>query len=227
MMGLKHPIGQRISFWNQPVRIIGVVHDFHFQSLHDPIRPLLLRFAAQGEVGTALVRVEAAKTRAVLDGLGKLWRTMNPKFPFVYQFSDLEYAKLYKSEGVVGVLSTVFALLAIVISCLGLLGLSMFTVEQRTKEIGIRKVLGARATRLYARLSLELLGLVGIAFLIAAPLGWFFMQHWLAGYAYQTPLGVGVFLWSAAMTLITALATVSYQSWKAANGNPVDALRSE
>ena len=152
---------------------------------------------------------------------------MNPKFPFVYQFSDLEYAKLYKSEGVVGVLSTVFALLAIVISCLGLLGLSMFTVEQRTKEIGIRKVLGARATRLYARLSLELLGLVGIAFLIAAPLGWFFMQHWLAGYAYQTPLGVGVFLWSAAMTLITALATVSYQSWKAANGNPVDALRSE
>jgi hypothetical protein len=227
MMGLKHPVGQTISFWGQKGRIIGVLHDFHFQSLHDQIHPLLLRLAGPGEVGTALVRIRPGETRAVLDGLTRLCREMNPKFPFTYQFSDLEYARLYKSEEIIGGLSKVFALLAIVISCLGLLGLSMFTLEQRKKELGIRKVLGANSMRLYTVLSAEFLGLIGIAFLIAGPLAWYLMQRWLAGYAYRAPVGVGIFLLSGAAALLTALATVSYQSWKAANGNPVKALRSE
>jgi ABC-type antimicrobial peptide transport system permease subunit len=178
-------------------------------------------------MGLLLVRVRSGETRVALDGLAKLCKEMNPKFPFVYQFSDEEFAKLYKSDQVIGTLSTVFAFLAIVISCLGLLGLSFFSVEQRNKEIGIRKVLGAGVGRLFVLLSAEFLVLIGIAFVIATPLAWWAMDRWLGGYAYRAPIGAGIFVVSGVAALGTALATVSFQTWRAASRNPVKSLRTE
>jgi putative ABC transport system permease protein len=227
MMGMKQAVGQRISFWNHWGTIIGVVKDFHFQSLHDAIRPLIFRPGAAEEMGLLLVRIRPGETRAVLDGLAKVCKAMNPNFPFTYQFSDEEFTKLYKSDEVIGTLSTFFALLAIVISCLGLLGLSFFAIEQRTREIGIRKILGARVGGLFVLLSAEFLVLIGIAFLIATPLAWWVMRQWLKGYAYQAPIGWGIFALSGAAALVMALGTVSFQAWKAANGNPTRSLRTE
>ena len=225
MMGLKHPVGTRISFWAHWGTIVGVVRDFHFQSLHEPIRPLIFRPGSNEDMGTLAVRVRPQETRTALDGLAKLCKEMNPKFPFSYTFSDEEFARLYKADMLVGTLSGLFAILAIVISCLGLLGLSIFTVEQRTKEIGIRKVLGARAALLFVLLTREFLVLIGIAFVIATPLAWWVMDRWLSGYAYRAPIGVGIFAVSGVAALITALVTVGYQTWKAATANPVGALR--
>jgi len=227
MMGLKHPVGTRISFWGHWGSIIGVVRDFHFQSLHEPIKPLIFRPGAGEDMSMLAVRVRQGEMRAALDGLARLSKEMNPKFPFTYTFSDEEFSRLYKSDELIGTLSSVFAILAIVISCLGLLGLSIFTVEQRAKEIGIRKVLGARAGLLFVLLSREFLVLIGIAFLIATPLAWWGMDRWLSAYAYRTPIGAGIFLVSGVAALLTALATVGYQTWKAVNANPVGALRSE
>ncbi|HEV2480629.1 MAG TPA: ABC transporter permease [Puia sp.] len=227
LMGYKQPIGRRMSFWGRKGTIIGVVRDFHFQSFHDAIRPLILRPGLPDDLETMLVRVRPGETQAALDGLARLCKTMNPAFPFTFQWADLEYAKLYRSEQITGTLSTIFALLAIVISCLGLLGLSIFTVEQRTKEIGIRKVLGARAGLLFVLLSREFLLLIVIAFGIATPVAWWAMGRWLSGYVYQAPIGAGIFLVSGVAALVTALATVSYQTWRAVRANPVKALRSE
>lgn len=227
MMGMKEPVGKRISFWNHRGMIVGVVKDFHFQSLHDPIRPLIFRPGAGDDMGLLLVRIRGGETRQALDGLAKLCREMNPKFPFVYEFADQEFSKLYKSDEIIGTLSRAFAFLAIVISCLGLLGLSFFSIEQRTREIGIRKVLGARVELLFVLLSREFLVLIAVAFVIATPLAWWGMDHWLSAYAYRAPIGVGIFLFSGAAALLTALATVSYQTWRAASANPIKSLRTE
>lgn len=227
LMGYKQPVGRRMSFWGRKGTIVGVVRDFHFQSFHDAIRPLILWPGPPEDLGTMLIRVRPGETQTALDGLGRLCKTMNPAFPFTYQFADDEYAKLYRSEQITGTLSTIFALLAIVISCLGLLGLSIFTVEQRTKEIGIRKVLGARAGLLFVLLSREFLLLIGLAFVIATPVAWWAMDRWLSGYVYKAPIGAGIFLVAGVAAIVTALATVSYQTWKAVRANPVRALRSE
>lgn len=227
LMGYKQPVGRRMTFWGRKGTIVGVVRDFHVQSFHDAIHPIILRPGLNDDVWTMLVRVRPGQTQAALDGLARLCKTMNPAFPFTYQFADDEYAKLYRSEQITGTLSTIFAMLAIVISCLGLLGLSIFTVEQRTREIGIRKVLGARAVLLFVLLSREFLLLIMIAFGIAAPVAWWAMGRWLAGYVYQAPIGAGIFVAAGVAASVTALATVSYQTWKAVRASPVRALRSE
>ena len=174
-----------------------------------------------------LVLIKPGETHAVVDGLGKLCKEMNPEFPWSYTFSDEAFANVYKSDEITGTLSTLFASLAIVISCLGLLGLSFFSIEQRTKEIGIRKILGAQSGRLFVLLSTEFLVLIGIAFVLATPLAWWAMHRWLAGFAYQTPVSWGIFVLSGIAALVMALGTVSYQAWKAATGNPTRSLRSE
>jgi ABC-type antimicrobial peptide transport system permease subunit len=142
-IGYKNPVGSSLSFWDRKGSIIGVVKDFHFRSLHEVVKPLIIRLGEKEGYGNILVRTEAGKTTEALNSLRKLYRSLNPEFPFSYQFSDDQFQKLYKSEMVIGSLSTYFAALGIFISCLGLLGLVIFTSEQRTKEIGIRKVLGA------------------------------------------------------------------------------------
>lgn len=152
---------------------------------------------------------------------------MNPGFPFTYQFSDQEYTKLYKSEQVVSTLSNYFALLAIFISCLGLFGLATFTAAQRTKEIGVRKVLGATVPGIVAMLSGHFLKLVVIAMLLAFPAAWYFMDKWLQGFAYVIDIEWWMFALAGISTVIIALLTVSYQSIRAALMNPVKSLKIE
>jgi putative ABC transport system permease protein len=227
LTGYKDPVGKPIFRGKMQCQIVGVVKDFHFHSLHDKIQPLILGMGKNNWYSTIIVRTEAGKTKAAIDGLKKLCADLNPAFPFSYKFSDEEYAKLYKSDQVIGNLSVIFAGLAIFISCLGLLGLSIFTATQRVKEIGIRKVLGASVGSLFTLLSKEFLMLVALAFAIAAPLGWWAMDSWLDNFAYRTPIPWWVFGISGVLALLIALATVCMQAIKSAYANPVTSLRSE
>ncbi|HYC27255.1 MAG TPA: ABC transporter permease, partial [Chitinophagaceae bacterium] len=169
-MNMKDAVGQGLTFWGRKGTIIGVVKDFHFNSLHVPIQPLILHYGEGEPWGLILVRTRPGQTKPAIASLEKICHQLNPGFPFTYKFTDQEYSKLYKSEQVVGKLSTCFAFLAIFISCLGLLGLAIFTAEQRTKEIGIRKVLGASVQGIIVMLSKDFLKLVLIALIIASPL---------------------------------------------------------
>lgn len=209
------------------MHIVGVVKDFHFQSLHDKIMPLTLEPGRNEWFRTILVRTKPGQTTKALAGLRKLCKQLNPAFPFDYKFSDTEYAALYKSEGITGQLSVIFAILAIFISCLGLLGLSLFTAEQRVREIGIRKVLGASVGSLFGLLSKNFFRLVALAFFIGAPLGWWAMHQWLEGFAYRTDIpwwAVGV---AGGAVLAVTLLTVCWQTILAARTNPMKSLRSE
>jgi putative ABC transport system permease protein len=226
-IGYKDPIGKRLTFWQKKGMIIGVVKDFHFNSLRLPIEPLILRLNDKEQWGTALVKTGKGKTKEALASLSQLCKNLNAKFPFTYQFSDEEFKKLYKSEQVIDKLSNYFAFLAIFISCLGLLGLAMFTAEQRTKEMGIRKVLGASVSGLFALLSKEFLQLVIIALVIASPLAWWIMNNWLQDYNYRTDISWWVFAAAGILAILIALATVSFQAIKAALVNPVKSLRTE
>jgi ABC-type antimicrobial peptide transport system permease subunit len=226
-IGYKEPIGQPLRFWGKNGKIIGVVKDFHFNSMHEEIRPLILRAGENENYGSILVRTEPGKTREALASMEKLCKQLNPSFPFTYNFSDEEYQKLYQNEQVTGKLSNGFAFLAIFISCMGLLGLAMFTAEQRFKEIGIRKVLGASVSSLFALLSSEFLVLVVIALLIASPIAWYAAGKWLQGYAYRVPVQWWMFGLSGGIIILIALATVSFQAIKSALINPIKSLRSE
>jgi len=226
-MGLKNPVGQTITWGNHPGKVIGVLKDFHFNSLHEAIEPLIMRLDENWTWGTILVRIKAGKTKNALADLELLCKQINPKFPFTYQFSDLEYAKLYASENVVSKLANIFAFLAIFISCLGLFGLATFTAEQRTKEIGVRKVLGASSSNIAGLLSANFLKPVALALLIAFPISWYAMHNWLQGYAYKANISWWIFLLAGIVTIIIAFLTVSYQSIKSALVNPIKSLRTE
>lgn len=226
-IGYKDPIGQPITQWGKPGKIIGLIKDFHFNSMHEQIRPLIIRFGEQENYGSLLIRTEPGKTKQALASLETLCRQINPAFPFTYTFSDQEYQKLYQNEQIVTKLSNAFAFLAIFISCLGLLGLAMFTAEQRVKEIGIRKVLGASVGSLFSLLSSEFLILVIIALGIALPVSWYAMNSWLQGFAYRTSLQWWMFGLSGMIIILIATVTVSFQAVKAALVNPIRSLRSE
>ena len=226
-IGYKDPVGKRLTFWGKKGTIIGVVKDFHFNSLREPISPLIIRLGEKDKWGSVLVRTNPGRTKEALTSLESVYRAVNPKFPFTYQFSDLEYQKLYKSEETVQQLSTYFACLGIFISCLGLLGLAMFTAEQKTKEIGIRKVLGASMPSIVTLLSKEFLSFVMLAFLIASPLAWWAMHKWLQDYAYRVDIGWWVFAVAGILALLIALFTISFQAIRAAVANPAVSLKNE
>jgi putative ABC transport system permease protein len=226
-MGYANPIGQYLSLWGRKGKIVGLVKDFHLNSMHEPIIPLIIWLNKGESYGSLLIRTEPGKTKEALASLESLSKQMNPAFPFNYSFSDEEYQNLYKSEQIVGKLANAFAFLAIFISCLGLLGLAMFTAEQRIKEIGIRKVLGASVSSLFTLLSSEFLVLVIIALLIASPIAWYAMNKWLQGFAYHTQVQWWVFALSGGLILLIAMATVSFQAVRAALINPIKSLRSE
>ncbi|WP_295798794.1 ABC transporter permease [Mucilaginibacter sp.] len=226
-VGYTNPIGRDLTMWGKKGKIIGVLKDFHFNSLHDPIQPLIIRFGEEEKYGMVLLRTKPGQTKQALATAEKLCKELNPSFQFSYYFADAEYQKLYQNEQVVGKLSDAFAFLAIFISCLGLLGLAMFTAEQRIKEIGIRKVLGASVSSLFTLLSREFLILVLIALCIATPLAWLAMDKWLQGYSYRTTVDWWVFGLAGVVAIVIALVTVSFQSFKAALMNPVKSLRSE
>ena len=226
-IGFTDPVGKKITWGNREGTIVGVIKDFHFNSLHQAIDPLILRLDENWNWGTILVRVKAGETKQAITSLQNICRQLNPDFPFTYQFSDLEYARLYQSEQVVSQLANFFAFLAIFISCLGLFGLAMFTAEQRTKEIGIRKVLGASVSSILQLLSTDLFKLVLIAVLVASPVAWWAMNAWLNDYAYKITISWWMFLLAGGLVILITAFTISFQSIKAAIANPVKSLRTE
>lgn len=227
LIGYKDPVGKPLTQWGQKGRIVGVLKDFHFSSIHGPIVPLVLRNGENEDWGNVIVRTEGGKTEQALAGLEKVWKTINPKFPFAYSFADEDFDKLYRSEQTVSKLSAWFAFLGIFVSCLGLLGLTMFTVEQRTREIGIRKVLGASVTSLFTLLSRQFIILVLIALLIASPFAYWAMDNWLQSFAYKVGIEWWVFALAGVGMIAIAMLTVSFQSIRAVFMNPVKSLRSE
>jgi ABC-type antimicrobial peptide transport system permease subunit len=225
--GYKNPLGKPFTFWGKKGTIIGVLKDFHFNSVHAPINPLVVSLGENIDWGEALVRTKAGQTKQALASLEKVCKELNPKFPFTYKFSDEEYQNLYANEQVVDQLSNYFSILAIFISCLGLLGLVMFSAEQRTKEFGIRKVLGASPGILFSLLSREFLLLVLIALAIASPIAWLAMNKWLQDYQYRINITWSMFVIAGLFALVIALLTVSFQAIKSAVANPVKSLRTE
>lgn len=226
-VGYKDPIGRNFTLWHKSGKIVGIVKDFHFSSLHEPIHPLIIHYGEDDNYGQVVVRIKGSQTREALGNLEKLCHQLNPRFPFTYKFADDEYRELYKSESIVHNLANCFAGLAIFVCCLGLLGLAMFTAEQRTKEFGIPKVLGAKVTTLFTLLSKDFIMLVLIAFLVATPLAWWAMNEWLKNFAYHISLQWWVFALAGALAMAIALVTVSFQALKVAMANPVNSLRSE
>ena len=227
IIGYENPIGMPLTFWGTKGTIIGVVKDFHFNSLHVPINPMVLRLQKRATWGYALIRTMPEKTSLALAGLEALHKKLNPDFIFAHQFADEEYNMLYKSEQVVKQLSGYFAFLAIFISCLGLLGLIMFTAEQRTKEVGIRKVMGASISQIVTLLSKDFMKLVIVSTLIAGPVAYYIMIGWLQGFEYHIGIEWWMFALAALGAIVIALVTLSFQAIKAAMMNPVNSLRSE
>jgi putative ABC transport system permease protein len=226
-MGLKEPLGKWISAWQKKGHIIGILNDYHTHSLREPIKPLILDVKEYENFGVIIARSLPGKTRDALASLAKVYRSINPNYPFAYQFVDEEYKNLYSNELIISKLSILFASLAILISSLGLLGLVMFSAEQRTKEIGIRKVLGASSRAIFLLFSNEFLKLICIAFIIAAPISWYIMYSWLQDFAYRINISWWIFVAAGSTSILIALMTVSFQTIKAAVANPIRSLRTE
>ena len=222
-----NPVGRFITVNGRKGKIIGVIKDYNFRSLHEPIKPMIMQFGENKNYGNILFRIEPSQTKEALTTLEKLCKQINPQVPFTYSFTDEEYQKLYRNEQVIGKLSNGFAFLAIFISCLGLLGLVMFTAEQRTKEIGIRKVLGASVGSILQLLSTDLFKLVFVAVLIASPLAWWAMNVWLNNYAYKIDISWWMFLLAGGLVILITAFTISLQAIRAAIANPVKSLRTE
>jgi putative ABC transport system permease protein len=225
-MELQDPIGKTVRFWGKEKQIIGVVNNFNVESLHQKIGPLLFYLNPKNTL-KIVARIEAGREKTVLAELGKLYSKFNPGFSFDYRFMDTAFQSQYEAENRVAVLSRYFAGLGILISCLGLFGLAAFAAEQRLKEIGIRKVNGARISEVLVMLNRDFVIWVTIAFVIATPIAWYAMHKWLENFAYKTELSWWIFALAGALALGIALLTVSWQSWRAATRNPVEALRYE
>ncbi|MBA4058195.1 MAG: hypothetical protein C0490_25995, partial [Marivirga sp.] len=226
MMNLKDPIGAKVSFWNGDGHVIGVVKDFHLHSLHEPITPLILNLQP-GNSNLILIRTEAGKTQEALSSLKNIYERYHSAFPLEYAFLDETYNQRYRSEMIIGQLVNVFAFIAIFISCLGLFGLATFTAEQRTREIGIRKVLGASVAGIIKLLSKDYLKLVIIAFLIICPIAYFITDKWLQQFAYRISVSWIVFFTTGILAIIIALLTISVQTIRAATVSPTRSLKSE
>ena len=225
-IGIKNPIGHSLTCLGKKGTIIGVVKDFHFNSLHHPIAPLVITYGVSGG-NTILIRTKAGMSSQAISSLEKECKSINPLFPFTYQFADEAYQRLYSSEDIIGKLSYFFAFLAIFISCMGLLGLAAFTAEQRGKEIAIRKVLGANLAQLFILLSRDFLALVLLAYVIAVPFSWWMINKWLEDYAYRTEISWSIFIAAGTLSLLIAIATVSFHVLKAAMTAPIKNIKSE
>ena len=226
VMGMPHPVGQRMALWGKEGTIIGVVKNFHSRSMRSAYEPLVMTLSPQ-ECGLVLVRTQAGKTAEAVAALEQLHRQYTPNEVFEYKFMDEDFERMYRGDVMIGKLANGFAFIAIFISCLGLFGLAAFTAERRTKEIGIRKVLGANVAGIVALLSRSFLKPVLLAILIASPLAGYVMNQWLDNFAQKTTIDWKVFALAGGAALLVALLTVSFQSIKAALANPVKSLRSE
>lgn len=230
IMGHPDPVGKKIYTFNDrreviSFNIIGVVKNFHFETLRSNIGPLCFRLGRS--MGLASFKVEAGKVPEILKQVEAKWKAMAPGMPFSHRFLDESFDEMYRVEQRVSNIALTFAILAIIVACLGLFGLASFIAEQRTKEIGIRKVLGLSMEGIVKLLSKDFIKLVLIAFIIASPLAWYFMNSWLEDFAYRVDITWWVFMLAGVLALMIALLTVSFQAVKAALTNPVNSLRAE
>lgn len=206
-------------------KVVGIFEDFHYESLREEIGPMILRLGqSNGYMG---IKLNASNYQQVIDEARNSWDEMAPGQPFEYTFLDDRFTNMYTAETQLGDIFLIFAVLAIVIACLGLFGLAAFTAQQKTKEVGIRKVLGASISQLIYIMSREVSVLVLISFVVASAAGWYGVNQWLQGFAYRPPVSIMVFLLAGAGAFVIALLTMSYQSIKVAVANPVKALRNE
>jgi len=226
VMGLKDPIGKIFTLWGNDMEIIGVVKNFHFKTLHEKVNPFFFRLQPR-EFDKVMVRIESGKEREAIAGLQHLHQTFNPGFSFDYNFLNDAYNAQYVAEKRVAVLSRYFAVLAVLISCLGLFGLAAFTAERRLKEIGIRKVLGSSELSIIYLLSADFTKIVFTAILIALPVSYVAVKYWLDGFAFRIPLEWWYFFGAGAVALIIAWLTVGMQALRAARVNPTRCLKDE
>jgi putative ABC transport system permease protein len=227
----KKAVGQRLNFdWGgqtYPFEIVGVVKDFHFEDLHQNIEPYAFMLNSRPNFNYIIVHVNTANMANVLGFLEQKWKALRPDEPFEYTFLNEDFQKNYQAEARTSRIVTTFTIISILISCLGLFGLAAFAAQQRTKEIGVRKVLGASVTNIVGLLAKDFLKLVLIAILIASPIAWYAMNKWLQGFAYKIDIPLWVFLVAGGLAILIAFITVSFQSIKAALMNPVKSLRTE
>jgi putative ABC transport system permease protein len=207
--------------------IIGVVKDFHFKDLHSAIEPYGFQLNNEPRYNYLIAHAKADNIGPVLGSMRDTWQKLNPNEPFEYSFLDDDFRKNYEADNRLSAIVSNFTIIAILISCLGLFGLATFSAEQRTKEIGIRKVLGASVGNIIGILSKDFLKLVLIAIVIASPVAWWAMNKWLQDFAYKTDIGWTVFAIAGVIALCIALLTISFQAIKAAVANPVKSLRTE
>lgn len=226
VLGFENPVGEYLTAGeDEKYQIIGVVKDFHFKSIHDKIEPLVM-YIERDDFANMLVRIEGNPDETI-KAIENEWKRVNPAQLFSYSFLDEDFHNLYRSETQTGIIFQYFSALAIVISCLGLFGLAAYTVEQKSKEYGIRKVFGASSGRLFYLASSEFLLLVVFAFFISMPIAWYWMKQWLNGFAYHVELSWMVFVASGLLAVVIALITVSYQAGKVGWINPARTLRAE
>ena len=228
-MGIEAPIGKMITFWRDNVQIIGVTEDFHYQSLYHEVKPCIFRLFRSGEnFGDHIwVKIKEGQAQEAIAGIEELYADVNPGYPFSYTYLEDEYNTVYASESRVAMLAKYFTGLAIIISALGLLGLAGFSAERRTKEIGIRKVLGSSAWEIVSLLSKDFIKMVLLAIMIGLPVAYLILDNWLANFAYKIELSVWYFILAAFLTIFIAWSIVGIQSFKASRLDPVLSLKNE
>ncbi len=226
-MGLEEPVGQKVDYWDNQYTIIGVVEDIILGSPYQDQNPMIYFLSDEpGNVVLLKLNENLAESEAIAK-IESAFKKHNPEQPFNYNFVDESYDNKFSDEARIGKLSQYFAILAILICCLGIFGLASFTAEKRAKEIGIRKVMGASILRLWKLLTLDFAFMILIAIVISAPLAYYYLDQWLANYTYHTSISWRVFVIAGLITLAITLLTVSYQAIKAASANPVKTLRAE
>ena len=225
LMGLENPVGKTVTMFGQRGTIAGVVKDFHFRKMDEPIGPIVMYLPSF--YWTLYVKCAPGKIPEALEVTKKVWDEYSPDFPLSYQFMDEAFNIMYQSDQMKGSLFNYFSIIAILISCLGLFGLVTYTAETKTKEIGIRKVLGASVSNIVNMLSKEFLILVGIAMLIAFPLAYYWLDRMLQDYAYRISIDWWMFALAGLITIVLTLLTVGWKAVKAARANPVEAIKGE
>jgi len=226
----KQAIGKTINIHDGPGKVIGVTENFHIASMHQAVSPVILSLGESRSwhvSGILMARLAPGHFNAAIQAIKKELKSFDHNYYGDYEFMDQTYAAMYRTDRRLGDTMVLFTIIAIFVACMGLYGLATFAAKRRTKEIGIRKVLGASVTGIVAMLSKDFLKLVGIGFLIAIPIAWYAMHRWLQNFAYHIHIGIGVFLLAGILAMVIALATVSWQSIRAALANPVESLRNE
>jgi hypothetical protein len=227
IMDIGDPVGKNFSFMGLNGTIVGVLRNFHFKGADQPIEPMAFALADTNYLNVILIRLTSGKTAESIKSLEKTWSLIVPEFPLEYTFIDEDYDKLFRAQIRLTGLLKYFTILALIIASLGLYGLSAYSTERRTNEIGIRKVMGADSLRIMITMAREYLILVLISLLISLPAGWLIADKLLQQFAYRIDLGISVFVGIALVSLLIALLTVSFQAFKASRINPAIALKVE